>query len=181
MRNSHRGFAPLFILVIIGLIIVGGSIYYFKQPKQEAIPLTTSIPHHVDGWKIFSTTTHNFTFEYPAYYGSPSELNYSWSDTGIEVHLTSEHKKDIHIIEESDDKNYCFHALCLEKAQKKITHNAIIWDYLGKQKYCDAGHCGTEQEVYKTTYGKNRYYLILENEDQAETILSTFVFTNIKE
>ncbi|TSC60503.1 MAG: hypothetical protein LiPW15_381 [Parcubacteria group bacterium LiPW_15] len=71
MKNNG-GFAPIAILIIIGVLAVAGGAYYIgKQsgqapiaPNLDGLSVTpTSTP--IAGWKIYVDDTYGFSFEYP--------------------------------------------------------------------------------------------------------------------
>ena len=71
MKNN-RGFAPIALLIIIGVLAIAGGAYYVgKQSGQAPIAenpdglSTTPTSTPIAGWKIYVDDTHGFSFEYP--------------------------------------------------------------------------------------------------------------------
>ena len=71
MKNN-RGFAPIVLLIIIGVLAVAGGAYYVgKQSGQAPIAAnpdglsTTPTSTPIAGWKIYVDDTYGFSFQYP--------------------------------------------------------------------------------------------------------------------
>lgn len=75
--------------------------------------------------------------------------------------------------------NYCYHNLCDRAAKDHETYNGIVWDYLGRDGYCDGdntgGGCDTS-EIYRTKGNGGNFYISSISQESIKAALKTFRF-----
>lgn len=177
---------PLIALaVVLALLSIGGYFLLKQQPLlipsqeqevvQESIGNTSDLsPDEVlQDWNTHYDKELGLEFSYPAEYN----LTFGQKSRNKSINFIASHQKlGNSIARELMDSNRCFWGLCDKPPESQLFVNNISWDFLGLQKYCDAGACSPNLSVYRTTRTGYRYYIFFENENYEEKILQTFKF-----
>lgn len=73
MKNSKKGFAPIILLILIGVVIIAAGVYLVVNNKAEAPTVTkneqATTTDQTAGWKTHRNEEYGFSFQYPASYG----------------------------------------------------------------------------------------------------------------
>ena len=88
MKNSQKGFLVPLIVILVAIVAGGSIYYYFHQPLESNLQTKPNSVHtepsgsttpssyrQISSWKIYSHPKLPFTFQYPADWNAPKEIN----------------------------------------------------------------------------------------------------------
>lgn len=169
-----------FPLVLLVITIIGAVGYYAWQYGTNTGQYNSE--HSAEKCAAFSNIENTycndvfgFVLTYPqSYISEVNPYGTDWLQANFGPQGTS-----VFTLYAESGANSCYHNLCDRAAKDHETYNGIVWDYLGRDGYCDGdntgGGCDTS-EIYRAKGTSGNFYISSISQESIKTALKTFRF-----
>lgn len=162
------------------MTIIGTGGYYAWQYGQDLERYNNEYP--AEKCAAFKNVEHTycnnmfgFVIMYPQSY--VSEVN-PYGTNWLQINFGPQ-GASVFTIYAEPDANYCHHDLCDRVAEGHETYNGIVWDYLGRDGYCEGDNTGggcITSDVYRTKGNSGNFYISSISRESIRAALKDFRF-----